>query len=233
MPGGLSWQVTHWICARCSNSVRLRTNLHRRNSTLHFLSSSSHSRPNSILATPPVEGNSTSSKKALNEGDKRTRGPVPIRRRPDTKNIFIDDLAATLEAHRVANKARLIRRVECDIEGIVGQMHLKVPRIRTDQSAGPEQRVETFEGLAQRSNHTDSSQNPDPPASVSEDESAEAEVPGGSISTSMEAERSVFTVRPGGAWYCSWKDTRSDKYGALQQPWKDFIWVKEVDPTLR
>ena len=36
---------------------------------------------------------------------------------PDAKDIFIDDLSATLEAHRDRNKASIIRRIEQDVKG--------------------------------------------------------------------------------------------------------------------
>ena len=36
---------------------------------------------------------------------------LPWQRKPKTKDIFVDDLYATLEAHRAANRAPLIRRV--------------------------------------------------------------------------------------------------------------------------
>lgn len=234
MSGGLRWQGTHWICARCSNPVRLWANIHRRNSTQRFPSSINNARPNSTLVTPPAEGNSTSSKKVLDAGGERTRGPVPIRRKLDIRDIFVDDLGATLEAHRVANMAKLIRRISHDIdETITGHTSLQVPRIGTGQSAGPKQRVNESKRLTQISNHTDSIQKSDPPASISEDRLAEAEVPGRSTSTSTEAGRAVFAIRPGGDWCCAWKNTSSDKYGAIQQPWRDFVLVKEIDPMLR
>lgn len=78
------------------------------------LSDTRHSRSNSVSATERELPLSLQSAGWKSREDKRrnTARDTNI----DTKNIFADDLAATLEAHRAENRARVVRKVCSDVD---------------------------------------------------------------------------------------------------------------------
>lgn len=220
MPEGLVRQRTHWICARCLNSARFWAGAPTRSSVPRFPSSVSHSRPSSTLAAPPGEGISITINKRANVEGEQSRRLVPRQGKPDSKNVFVDDLGATLEAHRAANKARLIRKI--DRPGYGYFKRLKLPRPGTKGSARLKPNVNELEHVSPTSDLTDTTQISDPPEFPSET--------GLAVGAPIEAGARTSSIPPGGAWGCFWKSTSGPRFGAIQQPWLDHVKVKAIDP---
>ena len=62
-------------------------------------------------------------------------------RKPDDKNIFVDDLQATLEAHRAANHAKRIHKVKVAPGTGLGIRNLKLPLSRNTSSFSAQQEI--------------------------------------------------------------------------------------------
>ncbi|MCJ1247683.1 hypothetical protein MMC30_004898 [Trapelia coarctata] len=252
MPRGLVRQETRWICARCANSIRFWAE----SSAWRIPSSVRDSRPSSTLAAPPREPSSTTNNKIrrIPVGD-RNWGPLPSQKKPDTKNILVDDLQATLEAHR-ANKARLIRKfwfnnlgsghffpsgapheetkgpirkVGLDSIGSGNFFRLGAPHEEAKGSVRLKRHVKTPTQALQTPDPADTIQKSDAPESLSETGLAEAAFEAGS--TSKAGDR-VVSIPPGGPWYCLWKITSGPRFGAIQRPWLNHVQVEEVEPML-
>ncbi|KAL8783118.1 MAG: hypothetical protein Q9213_004875 [Squamulea squamosa] len=63
-------------------------------------------------------------------------GPLPIRL-GDTQDIYVNDLDATLEAHRATNRARLVRRVEADTDPGVKRITIERSDVAVDELKAP------------------------------------------------------------------------------------------------
>ncbi|MCJ1319723.1 hypothetical protein MMC15_005059 [Xylographa vitiligo] len=62
-------------------------------------------------------------------------------RKPDDKNIFVDDLQTTLEAHRAANHAKRIHKVKVAPGTGLGIRNLKLPLSRNTSSSSAQQEI--------------------------------------------------------------------------------------------
>ncbi|MCJ1381887.1 hypothetical protein MMC17_004999 [Xylographa soralifera] len=74
----------------------------------------------------------------------------PGRRKPDDKNIFVENLQATLEAHRAANQAKLIHKVKVDPGMGLGFRKLKLSHDQKSSSDRAQSQItagETFLNL--------------------------------------------------------------------------------------
>ena len=231
MPAGLGQQGTQWICGRCANSSRFWPGVDKWRYTLPYLSLIRYSRLASTLAARLLEDDSKTTSEAADAKSTRRWGPVPYRRKPNIKNIFVDDLSATLEAHRAANRAKLIRRTAY-LPQVENFFRLKLPT-KTNKSASRPQRVNPPSKPSQKSNLADTIPKSDPPVGPSEHGLAEAQVPGLSTSAPIQVRKGVFAIQPVGVWYCRWGSTSGPTFGATQQPWQDSVQKREADPMLQ
>ena len=86
----------------------------------------------STSASRKSDNGATSDVKEMGLPTKGTHIINHRRRKANTKNIFVDDLKATLEAHRATNVAKLIHKIELD-----ATTGLTFKRIKLPPSTGP------------------------------------------------------------------------------------------------
>ena len=211
MHAGLVPQRTHWICARCLNSVGFWAGTPTRPCVPQFPSSIRNSRLNSTLTIPPADGTLPTNHEIVDVRDEQGRGPVPLQRKSDITDVLVDDLDATLEAHRNANPVIRIRKVQFNSLGFGNKFKPLTPLSTETNGSAPPKKVQ---------------------GSDLEDAALLASPPFTSFRP-IGLGAGVYAIPPGRDWYCLWKSTSGPTFGAIQQPWMKYVLAKEVDPWLR
>ena len=170
---------------------------------------------------------------------KHAWGPVPYRWKPNTKNIFVGDLPATLKAHRDANKDRIVRRIRSDRGGFdTRRLVLRKTGIRGAEPRRDGNVEDSATCVALVSSPCQNSGPADSPSPVPSEVSLSTSE---STTTSMALEISKNKELPTrtkaeapyrdakGSWSL-WGKKDSE---TIQRPWINYVQVEEIDAVLR
>ena len=166
--------------------------------------------------------------------------PVPYRRKPNTKNIVVGDLTATLKAHREVNKDRIVRRIRSDRGGFDTRRLV----LQTTGTRGAEPKLS--ENVEESAKYADAPSLPprqnsgtvDPSSLVpSEGFSSTSESTPSSVSLDISKDRKLSIKTKDKALYrgaqgvwASWGMKESE---TIPRPWINHVRVEEIDPLLR
>ena len=139
MPSDPAWAILRSCIGRpsCPTSLRVRSTCIIRNTTSHRGLKSTRS------AAVGIDDNASTGGPVERPPTWNPELPhLPWQKKPKTKDIFVDDLYATLEAHRATNRAPVIRKIASAPSQNFMQLGLGSPQAPESHTQLPVQGVE-------------------------------------------------------------------------------------------